>query len=151
MPFDAPFNLGPFAVDASGRLAPRNGTAESPGFLLSWRGRSVHAHLQDAEGASRLVLEVALGRIPSTAGERTLDQRPRSFATLRVLPTGLPEGWRLHLTPDHRLRLKAERLIELPITVTLLVTELTCFLLTLAPFLDLLDEVGMPVGPAAQG
>lgn len=149
MPFDAPFNLGPFAVDAAGRLSPRGGIPERSGFILAWRGRSVHAHLSEAEPGNRLVLEVALGRIPSTAQEVTADQRPRSFAALRALPGALPTGWRLRLMPDHRLRLEAELLIELPITVTLLLTELTCFLLALAPFLDLLDEVGVPAGPAA--
>ena len=40
MPFDAPFNLGPFAVDAMGRLAP-SGPAALPGFFFRWRGRLI--------------------------------------------------------------------------------------------------------------
>ena len=37
MPFDTPFSLGPFTVDAEGRLAP--GSQEDfPSFSVVWRG-----------------------------------------------------------------------------------------------------------------
>ena len=41
---DAPFMLGPFAVDAVGRLAPRGPTA-LPGFFFHWRGRLIRAEV----------------------------------------------------------------------------------------------------------
>lgn len=142
MPFDAPFNLGPFAVDAMGRLQPR-GAHPLPGFLFRWRGRLVRAHfVQDADKGNRLVLHATLGRVPSTANAREPAQRPQSFELLRLLSTGLPEGWRMLLLPDHRVRLEAEAEV-LPITATALVAGLTRFLLALAPYLDVLDEAGI--------
>ena len=40
MPLDAPFRLGPFIVDADGRLSP--GTPEPfPSFRVAWRGHVV--------------------------------------------------------------------------------------------------------------
>lgn len=150
MPFDAPFNLGPFAVDSAGRITPRPDNAGS-GFLFCWRGRSVHAHMRHQDdGTSQLTLRTSLGRIASTALNRDVDQRARSFAALRALPRNLPDGWRLQLLPDHRMRLEADIVIGLPITISALVTDLSCFLLTLAPYLDLLDEVGVPLGPIWQ-
>ena len=47
MPFDAPFMLGPFAVDAEGRIAPRDPDA-MPAFFFRWRGRVVRARLRQA-------------------------------------------------------------------------------------------------------
>jgi hypothetical protein len=147
MSFDVPFDLGPFTVDYSGRIAPRKDNA-ADGFIFAWRGCPVHARLEErAPGSSCLTLEAALGRIPSTGVSTDMDRRSRSFAALRVLPRSLPARWRLRVLPDHRLRLEAEREVGLPITIHALVTDLTCFLLDLAPFLDLLEEAGVPRGP----
>ena len=44
MPFKEPFILGPFSVDAEGRLSLSRQDV-SPGFSVRWRGRVVHARL----------------------------------------------------------------------------------------------------------
>lgn len=148
MPFDAPFNLGPFEVNALGHIAPRPGDV-APGFVFHWRARAVHARLELGEGdGGRLFLRTSLGRIPSTALARDSDLRQRSFATLRALPRNLPGDWRMRLMPDHRLRLETEALVDLPIAAADLVTTLSRFLLELAPYLDLLDEIGVTPTPA---
>jgi hypothetical protein len=148
MPFDVPFDLGPFTVDPSGRISPRKDNA-ADGFVFRWRGCTVHARLEErAPAHSCLSLEAALGRVPSTANSLDTDQRPRSFAAIRVVPRNLPPHWRLRVLADHRLRLEAEREIGLPITIHALVTDLTCFLLDLGPLLDLLEEAGVPTALA---
>lgn len=143
MPFDAPFMLGPFAVDAMGRLAPRGPNA-LPGFFFRWRGRVIRAKFEQSEAApDRLVLQATLGRVPSTANPRDSGLRPQSFQLLHQLPRALPGPWRLLLLPDHRVQLEADVPVTLPITAVDLLVELTRFLLELAPYLDLLDEVGI--------
>lgn len=143
MPFDAPFMLGPFAVDAIGRLAPSDPTS-LPAFLFRWRGRTVRARFAQA-GPQRgqLLLRVTLGRTPSTASPHDSDLRSHSFALLRHLPRALPDDWCISLLPDHGVRLEVETQLALPITATDLLVELACFLLLLAPYLDLLDEAGI--------
>ncbi|HUN44240.1 MAG TPA: hypothetical protein VMU81_28445 [Acetobacteraceae bacterium] len=150
MPFDAPFILGPFAVDARGRLSARGPTA-LPGFLFRWRGRVIRAKfVQDETGDGRLALTATLGRVPSTAGKSDPRIRPTSFQIIHLLPRVLPGRWRMVLLPDHRVRLEAEAHI-LPVTATELLAELTRFLLELAPYLDVLDEAGIAGTEAAAG
>jgi hypothetical protein len=55
----------------------------------------------------------------------------------------MPESWRLSLLPDHDVRLETNVSIALPITAAGLVIEMTRFALDLAPFLELIDEVGL--------
>lgn len=151
MPFDAPFMLGPFAVDAMGRLAPR-GPSALPGFLLRWRGRVVHAKFEQSDPErSRLVLLATLGRVPSSASPRDSALRPQSFELLHLLPRAMPEAWQVKLLPDHRVQLQAYSQVTLPITATDLLVELTRFLLELAPYLDLLDEAGIAAGSIEDG
>ncbi len=150
MPFDAPFNLGPFAVDAMGRLAP-SGPAALPGFFFRWRGRLIRAKfVQDPPRQGRLALSATLGRVPSTAAGSGPHLRPSSFQLLRLLPRALPLRWRVVLLPDHRVRLEADAEM-FPITATELVAELTRFLLELAPYLDVLDEAGIAGAEEAVG
>jgi hypothetical protein len=144
MPMHTPFPLGPFLVDAEGRLAPRDQDA-FPAFNFLWRGRSVRAqmtHLEEPEDG-RLKLQTVLGRVPSTRAGDATGARPQSFASLRAIRRGLPAAWQVRLLPDHRALLEAEAGIALPITAIGLVTELTRFLLMLGPYLDLLDEGGL--------
>ncbi len=142
MPFDAPFRLGPFTVDASGRLSP--GTAEHfPSFHLRWRGQAVHARLVRQEaGGGILALRAVLGRVRSTGQPQSPATQPRqsAFAALRALPPLLPEGWSAGLLPDHRVWLEAQERIPLPAAVEHLVARLALFLLRLAPYLDWLAE-----------
>jgi len=142
MAFDAPFTLGPFAVDAMGRLAAR-GPAVLPGFFFRWRGRVIRAKFVPEEsGQGRLCLSATLGRVPSTAVADGPQTRSTSFQLLHLLPRALPGCWRVVLLPDHRVRLEAEADV-LPITVTELLVELTRFLLELAAYLDVLDDSGI--------
>lgn len=149
MPFDAPFMLGPFSVDAIGRLEPIDHGA-MPAFLFRWRGRLVRARFSP-DGASRgtLLLRTVLGRVPSTATPHEGDRRPQAFQLLHLLPPTLPAGWRMLLLPDHGVRLEADTLLTLPITATDLVVELTRFLLAVAPYLDVLEAAGV-VGLSAE-
>jgi hypothetical protein len=146
MPFKEPFILGPFSVDAEGRLSPARQDI-SPGFSVRWRGRVIHARLfQGDPRDGRLYIQCSLGRIPSTASDPAT--RLACFAMLRNLLIALPETWSARLLPDHQPQLEVETSVNLPITINNLVTELTLFLLILAPYLDLMDQVG--VGPAAR-
>jgi len=150
MPFELPHNLGPFSVDALGRIAPRDG-AEMPQFLFQWRDRRVSARLMGREGDGCLMLTAWLGRVPSSAGGRPAEGRIASFATLRGLLDALPADWRVRLLPDHQVRLEAEVLLSWPATAVDLMTQLTRFLLALAPYLDLLDEGSVLEPPGAVG
>ena len=150
MPFDAPFMLGPFSVDAAGRLAPRD-PAALPAFVFRWRGRLIRARLgQSVPQHGQLVLLTVLSRVPSTADATGPGPRGSSFAAMHLLRRHIPSGWRLTLLPDHRVLLEADAEIALPITASGLLVELTCFLLVLAPYLDLLESLGM-VAPAEAG
>ncbi len=143
MPFDVPFMLGPFSVDAMGRLAPRAPDA-MPGFFFRWRGRLVRAKFEQMDpNRGQLVLLATLGRVPSTAHPRDSALRSHSFQLLHLLPRTLPGPWRVSLLPDHRVHLEANSHVTLPVTATALLVELTQFLLELAPYLDLLDEAGI--------
>ncbi|HVC61805.1 MAG TPA: hypothetical protein VND19_15755 [Acetobacteraceae bacterium] len=151
MPFDAPFMLGPFAVDAMGRLAPR-GPDSPPGFFFHWRGRMIRARFEQTDpDLGRLVLQATLGRVPSTASPRDRGLRGQSFQLLRLLPRALPEPWQLLLLPDHRVQLEADSRVTVPVTATDLLVGITRFLLELAPYLDLLDEAGIAGAPAEPG
>jgi hypothetical protein len=143
MPMPTPLSLGPFLVDAEGRLTPRDQVA-FPNFNFFWRGRSVRVCMTPGEVPDgRLKLQTVLGRVPSTAGGDSTRVRPGSFASLRAVRRELPNAWEIRLRPDHSATLEAEAEIELPITAIGLVTEMTRFLLTLSPYLDLLDEGGV--------
>ena len=151
MSFDAPFMLGPFSVDAMGRLGPRGPNA-LPGFFFRWRGRQIRAKFEQTNPQrSQLVLQATLGRVPSTANPRHSGLRRQSFRLLHLLPRSLPGPWRVALLPDHRVQLEADSSVSLPITATDLLVELTRFLLELAPYLELLDEAGIAGAPVASG
>jgi hypothetical protein len=152
MPFDAPFRLGPFCVDADGRLSP--GTPEMfPSFHVTWRGRGVQARLTGTgPRGGILALRAILGRVPSTGRPEEGQALPRraAFAAVRTLPGTLPPGWKVELLPDHRILAEAQDHLELPTRAENLVTELTLFLLRLAPYLDLLEE-GVGIEPVGEG
>ncbi len=140
MPFDAPFRLGPFSVDAEGRLTPVDPTA-APRFRFRWHGRLVRVRFDGGEG--QLALQVSLARVQSTACCRDEASRARCFAVLHWLERIVPPTWRVALLADHRIWLETAVPIGVPITATGLLTELTRFALELAPYLELMDEVGL--------
>jgi hypothetical protein len=143
MPFDAPFKLGPFSVDSEGRLSPRE-TEAAPAFLFRWHDRVVRARLDHADvETGRLILEVTLARVYSSASTPDETLRPRSFMLLHWLERAVPSDWRVVLLADHRVWLEAEPRVELPITAAGLITEITRFALDLAPYLELMDETGL--------
>ena len=157
MAFGLPSSLGPFSIDDAGRIAPRAG-ADMPQFLFYWRDRRVSAQLLDQVGSGQLILSACLGRVPSSAdtggamGVATgaAERRTASFGNLRDFLDVLPGEWRVRLTPDHRVRLDTEMALAWPASAVELMAELTRFLLALAPYLDLLDEVDVlePVAAA---
>ena len=55
----------------------------------------------------------------------------------------MPPDWRVALLADHRVWLETEPRIDLPITAAGLITEITRFALDLAPYLELMDEIGL--------
>ena len=157
MPFDAPFQLGPFSVRPDGRLALA-GPDRKPSFEMQWRGCRVQASLGVREPGGdlgELTLRATVGRVPSTArlGAGAAQGREAVFAALRSLPPALPEGWQANLMADHQVALLTAQRVEMPTTVTSLLTDVTMFLLALGPYLDLLAEAGVeaPAGAAAPG
>ena len=143
--------LGPFRVDTAGSLEAITGDP-GPGFTCRWRDRTVHARLLADERTNwRLLLKAPLGRVPSSARPPDAARRSPSFTLLRGLPATLPEGWHIGLAADHRVVLEAERRANLPLTATALISELTTFMLALAPYLDVLEEAGLVVPSAPSG
>jgi hypothetical protein len=57
----------------------------------------------------------------------------------------MPEAWSMRLLPDHQPRLEVDTIVNLPITVTNLMIQLTLFLLVLSPYLDLMDKAGVRI------
>jgi hypothetical protein len=127
------FPLGPFLVEASGKLTFRS-PEQGAGFSFLWRGRRFSAALKD----SSISLTGNLGLVPSSAAGAS--RRETALANLRVLPRTLPNGWALRLTPDHRIQIKVTEDMEWPASATDLMLPLVRFLLRLAPYLDLMDE-----------
>jgi hypothetical protein len=132
------FPLGPFLVEASGRLLFRNPEVTS-GFSFAWRGRRFAAVL----GEGRMGLSGVLGCVPSSAAG--VERRAASFAAVRALPRCLPPGWRLLLLPDHRVQVQAEETMDWPANAAAVLQPVVRFLLALAPYLDLLEESGLAV------
>lgn len=151
-PFIGLFTLGAFSVDQHGRLLPRVPDMP-PGFGFRWRMRDIRARLVSATGRMRghLVLQAALGRVPSTALAGAGELRPRSFAAVRALKYALPSEWRVRLLADHSALLETSAEVGLPVTATGLLTEVTRFLLELDPYLDLLDEAGLTASDSPDG
>ena len=152
MKFCAPLKLGPFIVDADGRLTPST-PDRFPSFRVHWRGHVVRARLTTATPRGGvLALRAVLGRIRSTGRQEApgTPSRRTAFAAMRTLPGTLPSGWKLALLPDHRVMAEAEKHLVLPTSAEDLVTELTLFVLRLNPYLELLAE-GMGIEPAEDG
>jgi hypothetical protein len=126
--------LGPFAVAQDGTLSPRAPDLR-PALSFAWRGRRCEAEWDHA-GALRL--RAFAGRIPSTADRGS--SRRQAFAAAATLPPELPEGWKLRLTPDHRLTVEAEA--PLRATAVELLGEMVRFALALDPWLDRLEAAG---------
>ncbi len=150
MPFDTPFRLGPFLVDEAGGLMPP--PDRDARFTLRWRGCRVNAALRPtganptAPDSIALRLQAILGRVPSSA-EAGAPQRGALLAALHEITHHLQPGLSCGLSADHRVILHGETPMALPLTSRTLVTQVTRFLLDVAPYLDLTVESGAtPVG-----
>jgi hypothetical protein len=112
----------------------------------------VRARLGRADAdTGQLSLQATLARVRSSAGAPDEALRPRSFALLHWLERVVPKDWDVALLPDHRVLLTTEVPIGLPITAAALITELTRFALYLAPYLELMDEIGLRVPEPGAG
>ncbi len=129
-------SLGPFVVSPEGTLLPRPDLSRRPSLRFAWRGRPCEAGVE----AGSVTLTAIAGRIPSTA-EPGADRRG-ALSGVAQLPADLPEGWRLRLTPDHRVRLETESALLTPPTAVRLVAEMVRFVLALDPCLDRLEVAG---------
>lgn len=143
MPLGPDFVLGPFTVAGNGRLS-LCGADRPPGFSVRWRGCAVHAEVL----VGRLVLQAVPGRVPSTAAGDAA-RREALFAALRRLPASLPDTWTVALLADHRVQVTGEEVLHMPTSAVELVTLMTGFLLVLAPYLDLLAELGVGAASTA--
>ena len=149
MPLDVPFKLGRFLVGEDGRLFP-DPAATAPVLHFSWHGLPVRVELTagDAEGGDgSLALTAMIGRVPSTAGGQGL--RAGALAQVAQLRGAMQPGWRAKLLPDHCVSIATSRTLALPASAADLLTEVTCFLLGLAPYLDVL--AGPDAGLATAG
>lgn len=124
---------GPFLVAKDGVLT----ALRPPELRFAWRGRDCAAVL--AEGQMTLSAEV--GAVPYTVELATA--RPGAFAELGALPDQLPQGWRVRLLPDHRVKLESAVSIGVATTATTLLTAMVGFALALDPYLDRLELAGV--------
>jgi hypothetical protein len=156
MPFDAPFRLGPFLVTPTGLMEPSD-ASRFPVFHLVWRGYAVHARLDagttgDAK-SGHLIFNTVIGRVPSTAGGAAAvnaERRARAFVAVRDLERAVNGDWRVSLLADHRVSIEGRRELVMPASAVALLTQVTCYLLDLAPYLDWLDggDLAAPPGPS---
>ena len=157
MPFDLPLTIGPFSVDTNGGLSPRDGK-NFPSFQVTWRNCRVAAVMRQAETTQdgpALALSVIVGAVPSTAGDDpdlAQARRVRVLGALRCLPGLTPPGWQVQVRADHRVAVAADIQLRLPVRAVSLIGAITGFLIALAPYLDMLDELGLAgAAPAGAG
>ncbi len=130
---------GPFLVGTDGSLTP----VRDASMRFSWRGRGCVVTLSDGQ----ISLTAQAGAVPYTAEHRRA--RPGAFAELDAMPGDLPEGWRLRLMPDHRVRLEAAFDLHGDTSATALVSAMVSFALALDPYLDRLESAGLAASPLA--
>lgn len=144
----SPMPLGPFLIDENGRLTFRT-TAVRSAFSFLWRGRRFKAELH----GDVVDITATVARVPSTAGGPGTNGmgnlRQTAFDDLRSLSRVLPEGWKLRLAPDHRIQIDMEEPMEWPASASALLQPLVRVLLRLAPYLDLLEEIGLGMEASA--
>ncbi|MGI4747852.1 MAG: hypothetical protein ACRYGI_12015 [Janthinobacterium lividum] len=147
-------SFGSFSVDDLGRVSVSDGT--EGGFAFQWRGRPIALTVQGmdpsgkgpfpgrnraATSPCRIRMSARVGRVPSTAVAAA--KRPDAFRLTSALSGLLPQGWCVRLLPDHMLQFQSEEQVPLPALIGELLVSATRFTLTLAPFLDLLEEHGV--------
>jgi len=130
--------MGPFEVDPTGALFPRDGDAP-PCFGFAWRNREVGARLI----GDVLRLTARVGRVPSSAANVP---RVPAFEALRGMRNALPEDWKVSVEASHAVRIEIETRLAGKLTAAGLMTALTRQMLELGPYLDLLEEAGVGEG-----
>nr|WP_321983713.1 hypothetical protein [uncultured Lichenicoccus sp.] len=131
-------DLGFFGFDTSGRLRPNPPDAR-PVMSCRWRGRPISTTLHELpSGSGRIALRAQIGRIPSSL--HAAEARPEALALAAKLPALLPHGWTVTLACDHTLHIHTEQEVPMPALISDLLVPTVQFCLTVAPFLDLLDE-----------
>jgi len=145
MKLPSEWTLGPFRIDHAGLLSPAT-PERFPTFGVRWRNRRVVVRMrrrseQDA-AHGLLEMQVSLGRVPSSAG-RDSGLRQQALAVTASLRRLGPASWAFRLLADHAVQIDTSVPIALPVSMTSLVGELTRFLLTLDPYLDALETVGL--------
>lgn len=131
--------LNGIAVMQDGAIAPD--LPACPALRFDWRGRACTAEL----AADGLRLSAWAGRVPSTA--TAPDRRGALLAALPGIAHRLPRGWRLRLSPDHRIHVAATSPGPFPTPMTALLSELVRFALALDPLCDALDATGAEPAP----
>ncbi len=139
-------SLGPFTVDRHGQVQPAS-PERFPAFSVRWRRRLLKArlvHRQDEHDGGGLEFTSQLGRIPSTAAPPDrAGQRDGALKLLRQLPSLVPKGWAMHLSPDHSVVFATTSPVHFPISAVALISLVAEQLLALSPYLDVLDEAGI--------
>ena len=135
---EAAFPHGPFLVEPDGALR----ATRTPALRFAWRGRGCEARIEDG----MVSLSAGAGAVPYTA-ERPAERRA-ALAAIADLPGQLPQGWRLSVLPDLRLRLETALPLQAPTTAIALVAAMVGFVLALDPYLDRLDSAGVLAGTA---
>lgn len=135
-------SVGMFDVDETGRLNPSAPTAKLV-MEFRWRERPVYGSLRSlGDGATGIMsFRTRAGRIPSSALAAAV--RPDAFSLLGLLPTLLPESWKLMLGADHSLQLECEIAVPIPALVSDLLVPAVQFCLAASPHIDLLEEKAM--------
>jgi len=131
---DDAFPHGPFLVSRTGgRLVPQD-AARLPRLSFAWRGRACEMQV----AASGLGFAAIAGHVPFTI--EIGPARGELMEVISRMPETLPEGWKLSLTADSRLRLEASTPSEA--TAVTLLREMVRFALALDPYLDELERAG---------
>lgn len=130
--------LGPFFVDDQGALTFRTPELR-PCFSFCWRNRWFSARL----GVGEMAVSGIVAEVPSTVAFAA--RRDPAFQALASMRSLLPKGWTLRLAPDHRVHVETEQPMEWPAHTNSLLRPIVGMLLTLAPYLDLLEEQGLSV------
>jgi hypothetical protein len=131
--------LNGIAVMQDGALAPD--PPGRPALRFAWRGRACTAELAP-EG---LLLSAWAARVPSSA--LAAERRSAVLSALPGIAQRLPEGWRLRLTPDHRILVQAASPGAYPTPMAALLSHLVRFALALDPLCDALDAAGAELAP----
>lgn len=130
---------GPFLVGNDGSLTPVRDAA----MRFAWRGRGCSATLSEGQ----ISLAAQAGAVPYTV--EFPRARPAAFAALGAMTGDLPQGWRLRLMPDHRVRLEVEFDLRGDTTAIALVSAMVSFALALDPYLDRLESAGLSASPVS--